>query len=305
MPRKYSQWDKLTAEFESYICLEKNLSPNSVESYMRDVAQLRAFVEAEWGITPQQVEERHVEAFLANIYDKGIKKSTQARNLSGIKNFFHYLALSDHITKIPTQFIEGPKAGRHLPRVLSTAEIDTMLGAIDLSLPQGHRNRAMLEMMYSCGLRVSEVTGLRLSDLFMEDDIVRVTGKGDKQRLVPLSAEAKKCIKLYLRQRFTGHIDPKAEDVLFLNRRGRALSRVMLFNILREAAEAAGIDRQISPHTLRHSFATHLLTGGADIRQVQELLGHSSVTTTEIYTHLDRSHLEKSVADHHPLTKKR
>jgi len=304
MPAERSPWEALTVEFENYIRLEKNLSPNSISSYMRDVAQLRAFVEREWGIAPHEVEARHIEAFLAEIYDKGITKSTQARNLSGIKSFFHYLAIADHITEVPTQFIDSPKAGRHLPQVLSTAEIDSILATIDLSTPQGHRNRAILEVMYSCGLRVSEAAGLRLSDLFMEDDIVRVTGKGDKQRLVPLSPEAKKCILLYLPQRALGRIDKKAEDVLFLNKFGRALSRVMIFNVLREAAAAAGIDREISPHTLRHSFATHLLAGGADIRQVQELLGHSSVTTTEIYTHLDRSQLERSVAEHHPLAKR-
>ena len=304
MPAPRSPWDTLTAGFENYIRLEKNLSANSVEAYLRDVAQLRAFVEAEWGIDPQQVRAEHIEAYLAEVYDKGVAKTTQARNLSGIKNFFHYLALSDHITEIPTQFISGPKPGRHLPGVLSLAQIDAILATIDLSTPQGHRNRAILEVMYSCGLRVSEASGLRLSDIFFEDEILRVTGKGDRQRLVPLSPEARKRIEQYLPQRTLGHIDPKAEDTVFLNNRGRGLSRVMIFNILREAAARAGIGMTISPHTLRHSFATHLLAGGADIRQVQELLGHRSVTTTEIYTHLDRSQLERTVAEHHPLASK-
>lgn len=296
-------WDKAISDFENYVRLEKNLSDNSIESYLRDVGQLREFVEAEWNIGPTEVASEHIEAFLAHVYDKGVAKATQARNLSGLKSFFHFLAIGDHIAAVPTEFVASPKLDRELPDVLAVEEIDAIVAAIDLSLPQGHRNRSMIETMYSCGLRVSEVVGLRLSDIFFEEGFIRVIGKGNKERLVPLSGEAHKRIEMYLPDRKALPIKPKSEDILYLNRRGGQLSRVMVFNILREAAALAGIDKAASPHTLRHSFATHLLMGGADIRQVQELLGHESVTTTEIYTHLDRSHLERSVQEHHPLSR--
>ncbi|MDD3108890.1 MAG: tyrosine-type recombinase/integrase, partial [Alistipes sp.] len=266
-------WGDELQNYTYYIKLEKQLSDNTLEAYLRDLRQLASFMYTHFALAPEQVESSHIEAFLGSLYDKGITKSTQARILSGIKNFFNYLLLNDRIETLPTEFIDAPKPGRKLPTVLTLAEIEAMLATIDLSEPFGHRNQAMIETLYSCGLRVSELITLRLNDLFFEDGYIRVIGKGDKQRLVPISAVAMQRIRLYLAQRGTMRVDPQGEDLVFLNNRGRGLTRIMLFHIIREAAQRAGITKPIGPHTLRHSFATHLLAGGASIRQVQELLG--------------------------------
>ena len=219
-----------------------------------------------------------------------------------MKSFFNYLLINDRIENLPTEFIDPPKTGRKLPDVLSVAEIQAILDTIDLSSRFGHRNKAMIETLYSCGLRVSELISLRISDLFFDDGFIRVIGKGDKQRLVPVSRQAVRLIGCYLEQRARQETDPRSADTLFLNNKGRGLTRVMIFHIIREAAKAAGIAKTISPHTFRHSFATHLLEGGASIRQVQEMLGHESILTTEIYTHLDRENLRDNVESHHPLS---
>ncbi len=326
------RWEDLARKYRNYIQLEKRLSANTVESYMRDLRQLTAYMTAE-NVAPRWVTPPLVASFMASLYDLGVEKTTQARVLSSVKSFFNYLLLEEAIESSPAEFIEGPRIGRKLPEVLSTDEIDRILATFDPSaapaafdpstasptdpavnpsatavpatpqqtLALALRNAAMTEAMYSCGLRVSELVGLRLGDLFFDDGFIRVTGKGDRQRLVPVSDAARDRILKYLAVR-----DGRANtDTLFLNRRGHGLTRVMVFTILKEATAAAGITKTVSPHTLRHSFATHLLEGGASIRQVQELLGHESILTTEIYTHLDTAHLRRTIDAHHPLSRGR
>ena len=291
-------WEKELTDYTYYIKLEKKLSDNTVEAYLRDLRQIASYMESEFSLSdPEKVLPQHVESFLAYIYDKGTEKATQARILSGVKSF-----LNDRIESLPTEFIDTPKIGRKLPDVLSVEEIEAVLGSIDLSNKFGHRNKAMIETLYSCGLRVSELISLRISDLFFQDGFIRVIGKGDKQRLVPVSRSAVELIDLYLEQRKMLEVDARHADTLFLNNKGRGLTRVMVFHIIKEAAKAAGITKSISPHTFRHSFATHLLEGGASIRQVQEMLGHESILTTEIYTHLDKEQLRENVDLHHPLS---
>lgn len=295
-------WEKELQEYIYYIRLEKKLSDNTVEAYIRDLKQMAEYLEHEFSIRPQQAEERHIEAFLAHLYDKGVKKTTQARILSGIKSFYYYLLINDRIENLPTEFIDPPKTGRKLPDVLSVAEIESIIHTFDSDTRFGIRNKAMVETLYSCGLRVSELITLRLSDLFFNDGFIRVIGKGDKQRLVPISETARYRIEEYLLQRQTMQTDARDADIVFLNNKGRGLTRVMIFHIIKKAALAAGITKTISPHTFRHSFATHLLEGGASIRQVQEMLGHESILTTEIYTHLDSGKLRENVDLHHPLS---
>ena len=295
-------WEKELQEYIYYIRLEKKLSDNTVEAYIRDLRQMAEYLEHEFSIRPQQAEERHIEAFLAHLYDKGVKKMTQARILSGIKSFYYYLLINDRIENLPTEFIDPPKTGRKLPDVLSVAEIESIIHTFDSDTRFGIRNKAMVETLYSCGLRVSELITLRLSDLFFNDGFIRVIGKGDKQRLVPISETARHRIEEYLLQRQTMQTDARDADTVFLNNKGRGLTRVMIFHIIKKAALAAGITKTISPHTFRHSFATHLLEGGASIRQVQEMLGHESILTTEIYTHLDSGKLRENVDLHHPLS---
>ncbi|MCD8072340.1 MAG: site-specific tyrosine recombinase XerD [Alistipes sp.] len=296
-------WDTRMRSYISYLRFEKNLSANTVESYGRDVRQFRRFVETTFPEVgrPGEISRGHIENYLASLFDRGIHPASQGRILSGIKSFFSYLVLSDALEASPAEFVGMPKTGRRLPDVLTLAEIDRILAGVDLSHPQGHRNKAIIETLYSCGLRVSELIGLRLGDLFFDDGFIRVTGKGDRQRLVPVSRAAKKYIGLWLEQRRGIVPGSKSEDILFLNRRGGKLSRVMVYTLIQQAAHSAGIDKKISPHTFRHSFATHLLQGGANIRQVQELLGHQSIITTEIYTHLDKENLRESLRDFHPL----
>ena len=294
------EWTHYFEDYLAFLRLEKNLSGNTTEAYMHDLRLLEEFITQQYGVSPEQVEIKHIEAFLAHLHDRGHNHTSTARILSGVRSFYNYLLINDRIEVSPTEMIESPKLNRKLPVVLSVEEIRSILGAIDVSTPQGHRNRAMIETLYSCGLRVTELVGLRLSDLFFDDGFLRVIGKGDKQRLVPVSREAIKQINLYLEQRKHLPQDTKYKDILFLNNKGRQLSRVMVFLIIKEAVELAGITKDVSPHTFRHSFATHLVQGGADIRVVQEMLGHESIATTEIYTHLNKEYLRKTL-DNHPL----
>ena len=298
MAQHLKKWETAARRYRTYIKVEKRLAENTVESYMRDLAQLAHFILHGWDVPPQQVEREMIERYLDWLYDEGREKSSQARQLSGIRSFFNYLLLNDEIDASPAELISAPKPARRLPDVLTTEEIDRILAAIDTSTPKGIRDVAMLELLYSCGLRVSELVSLRLGDLFFGEGYIRVVGKGDKQRLVPISDVARERVMRYLDERRSART---GEEVVFLNNRGKGLTRVMIFTILKEAARRAEIEKRISPHTLRHSFATHLLEGGAGIRQVQELLGHENILTTEIYTHLDSEHLRTTVEEHLPL----
>ena len=285
---------EISRSYRTYMRLEKHLAKNTIESYMRDLAQFAHFILRMYDVPPKRVEPEMIRNYLTRLYDLGREKSSQARALSGIKSFFNYLILNDMIEASPAELIEAPKASRPLPDTLTTAEIDRLIGSIDASTTKGLRDRAILELLYSCGLRVSELCELRIGDLFFGEGYIRVTGKGDKQRLVPISAMARERINLYLDYRKNRFRD----EVLFLNNRGCKLTRVMIFTIIKQAAQRASIDKKISPHTFRHSFATHLLQGGASIRQVQELLGHENIVTTEIYTHLNTDHLRETLEEH-------
>ena len=285
---------EISRSYRTYMRLEKHLAKNTIESYMRDLAQFAHFILRMYDVPPKRVEPEMIRNYLTRMYDLGREKSSQARALSGIKSFFNYLILNDMVETSPAELIEAPKASRPLPDTLTTAEIDRLIGSIDSSTTKGLRDRAILELLYSCGLRVSELCELRIGDLFFGEGYIRVTGKGDKQRLVPISAMARERIQLYLDERRSRYRD----EVLFLNNRGCKLTRVMIFTIIKQAAQRASIDKKISPHTFRHSFATHLLQGGASIRQVQELLGHENIVTTEIYTHLNTDHLRETLEEH-------
>lgn len=298
MAENAKKWEEISRRYRTYIKLEKRLADNTVESYMRDLVQFAHFVLRLYDVPPRKVEPVMIERYIAWLYDHGKEKTSQARILSGIKSFFNYLMLTDAIPTSPAEFIDTPKFGRQLPDILSTEEIDRIIGAIDMRSHKGRRDSAMLEVLYSCGLRVSELTSLRLADLFFGEGYIRVTGKGDKQRLVPVSTVARDKIQLYLEERPQKYA---GVETVFLNNRGSALTRVMVFTIIRQVARRAGITKRISPHTFRHSFATHLLEGGASIRQVQEMLGHESILTTEIYTHLDNAHLRETVEKHLPI----
>ena len=301
MDKKEPLWQKNSRSYEIYLTLERNFANNSVESYMRD---LRQFVEyaMERGISePSRITASDVNDFMACIYDKGVKKSSQARVLSGVKSFFNYLVSNNLIESSPVEFVESPKLTRALPEVLSIDDIDRIIDEVDIFHPQGVRNKAIIETLYSCGIRASELVSLTLNDIFFDDGFIRVNGKGRKQRIVPISDRAIDYIRDYMEQRTTMVVNPKYQDCLFLNRRGNQLTRVMIHTIISKAAKYAGITKSVGPHTLRHSFATHLLVGGANIRQVQDLLGHESVVTTEIYTHLDITNLADSLERCHPL----
>ena len=287
------KWDKALLGFHTYMRLEKHLAENTVLAYLRDLRDFEHFILHKYDVPPTKVEEYMVEAFLAYLYDKQRTKASQARELSGVKSFYNYLLLTDKIESSPTEFVAAPKIGRHLPDTLSVEEVESIIRAIDPATVKGRRDRAMLELLYSCGLRVSELTSLRISDLFFGEGYIRVMGKGDKQRLVPIGRLAQERVMLYLDDR-RGK-GKRGEDILFLNNRGTGLTRIMVFTIIREAVSRAHINKQVSPHTFRHSFATHLLAGGASIRQVQEMLGHESIVTTEIYTHLDSERLRETV----------
>lgn len=298
--------DNYQKGFEAFLKLERSLSPHSVQAYIRDVNKLVDFFElVEKDPAPKDVSQKDIREFINHLSELGIAARTQARILSGLKSYFDFLILEGVLTESPAELIESPKIGMKLPEVLSLEEIDEMIGSIDLSKPEGERNRAILETLYSCGLRVSELTGLKLSNLLKEEGFVRVEGKGGKERLIPIGKSALKFIDFYQEaQRNHQQIAADSEDILFLNRRGKALSRVMIFNIVKELAERAGIQKNISPHTFRHSFATHLVEGGADLRAVQEMLGHESITTTEIYTHIDRQYLKDAIIQFHPRARK-
>ena len=298
MAENTKKWEEAGRHYRTYIKLEKRLAQNTVEAYMRDLRSFAHFILRMYDVPPAKVEEPMVQRYVAWLYDRGREKASQARSLSGVKSFFNFLLISDRIESSPAEFVLTPKFGRHLPDVLTTGEIDRIIAAVDGTTPKEIRDAAMLEVLYSCGLRVSELTSLRIRDLFFGEGYIRVTGKGDKQRLVPISSTARERIRRYLEVRRSARA---GEETLFLNNRGSSLTRVMIFTILREAARRAGIEKKISPHTFRHSFATHLLEGGASIRQVQELLGHESILTTEIYTHLDDSHLRQTVEEHLPI----
>ncbi|MDR1112962.1 MAG: site-specific tyrosine recombinase XerD [Bacteroidales bacterium] len=298
----------MLSHFKQYILLEKQLSPKTVEAYLHDVQKLLNFYAHSQGKKPETLTDEDIkkitltdlQAFLSSLYDEAIQARSQARIISGLKAFFKYLMYENVIEINPTQLLDSPRIGQKLPVVLSVSEVEAVFNAIDLSLPEGHRNRAMLEVMYGCGLRVSEVVNLRLSQLFFNDNFIRVIGKGDKERLVPIGQLAQTAVMQYvegMRQQLK--IKKGAEDILFLNRRGAPLTRTMVFLMIKDRVAAAGIDKTVSPHTFRHSFATHLIEGGADLRAVQEMLGHESITTTEIYTHLDQEYIKSIIAQFH------
>lgn len=289
------KWTEISRGYRTHMRLEKHLSDNTIESYMRDLAQFAHYILRMYDVPPKKVEPEMISNYMNRLYELGREKSSQARALSGIKSFFNYLLLEEIIDSSPAELIEAPKSSRPLPDTLSTEEIDRLIGSIEDNTTKGLRDRAILEVLYSCGLRVSELCDLRLGDLFFGEGYIRVIGKGDKQRLVPMSSIARSRIQLYMDVRSK---ERRKEEILFLNNRGKKLTRVMIFTIIKQAAQRAGIEKKISPHTFRHSFATHLLEGGANIRQVQELLGHENILTTEIYTHLDDSHLRQTLEEH-------
>jgi len=298
-------WDIYKKGFKAYLQLEKSLSENSVEAYVHDVDKFTQFLSiSELKIIPPDIKLPHLENFLKWIGELGMTPSSQSRIISGLRNFYKY-CLQEEIAKTdPTALLETPKLAKHLPDILSFDEIEAISNAIDLSTPEGARNKAIIETLYSCGLRVSELVNLRLSCLYFDVGYIRIIGKGDKERLVPIGNSAIKYINIY-KENIRVHLTvmPGNEDFLFLNRRGRKLSRVMIFIVIKEAAKLAGVSKNISPHTFRHSFATHLVEGGADLRTVQEMLGHESITTTEIYTHLNREYLRDTLQQFHPAYK--
>lgn len=300
-------WNSSIKGFKSYLKLERSLSKNSIEAYIRDIEKLLQYFEySKTKISPTDVQTKDIKEFLEWINGLGMTASSQARVLSGIKSYFKYLMIEDIIKNDPAAIVDTPKLGRKLPDTLSLAEINEIIEAVDASSAEGMRNKALLETLYACGLRVSELVNLKLSDVYFEIDFLKVTGKGDKERFVPIGATAKKYIKMYVNEVRVHQVIKKGEeDIIFLNRRGSRLTRVMVFTIIKRLAIKAGIKKSISPHTFRHSFATHLVEGGADLRAVQEMLGHESITTTEIYTHLDRNYLKETIISFHPRSKKR
>lgn len=295
------KWEQALRDYQHYLHIERGLAQNSIQNYTRDIEKLQNFIELRnLKESPIAVNRETVQLFIHELA-KLVNPRSQARIISGLKSFFNYLIFEDYRQDNPMDLIASPKIGRKLPDTLSTVEINQLISAIDLSKPEGERNRAMLETLYGCGLRVSELTGLRISDLFFEEDFIKVTGKGDKQRFVPISEVNKKYISIYKNQVRVHQVVKKgAEDVLFLNRRGAQLTRAMIFTIVKQLAVKAGIQKTISPHTFRHSFATHLLENGADLRAIQQMLGHESITTTEVYMHVDRTHLSEIVNKYHP-----
>jgi integrase/recombinase XerD len=295
-------WDSYKKGFRAYLQLEKSLSRNSIEAYQRDLDKLTQFIQLSGQmVNPNDINLALLQQFIRWVAELGMSDSSQSRLISGLRSFYAYCLMEKIVAADPTELLEAPKLRRSLPEVLSFEEIESMIEQIDMSKPEGGRNRAILETLYSCGLRVSELVNLRRSQLYLDIGFIRVIGKGDKERLIPIGTEAIKYILVYLKDlRVHLPVIPGFEDILFLNRRGRKLSRVMIFYIIRDLARMADIKKDISPHTLRHSFATHLVEGGADLRAVQEMLGHESITTTEIYTHLDREYLRETLQRYHP-----
>ena len=291
---------EMLKRYRQYLLLEKSLSPNTLEAYLDDASKLLGYLD-DCGMDLTLVTLDDLHGFAAAMGDLGIAPRSQARIISGIKSLFRFLSLDGYREDDPSELLEAPKIGRHLPDVLTVDEIDRIIGQINLSVPEGQRNRAMIETMYSCGLRVSELCSLRMEDLFLDEGFIRVTGKGSKQRLVPISGRAVDEIKKWLMDRCHIDIRPGAEPYLFLSiRRGRPISRIMVFDIIKDLTAKAGISKTVSPHTFRHSFATHLLEGGANLRAIQCMLGHEKISTTEIYTHIDRSRLREEIVSHHP-----
>ncbi|RLD47969.1 MAG: site-specific tyrosine recombinase XerD [Bacteroidetes bacterium] len=293
-------WKEKISDFQIYLKLEKSLSQNTTNAYVNDVRKLADYTEKE----PKEIDLKELEDFIYELNSVYISPRSQARIISGIKAFFNYLVLENNVANNPAYLLESPKIGQKLPEILSVEEIDLLQSKIDLSKPEGHRNKAIIETLYACGLRVSELVNLRLSNLHFKEGFIIVTGKGSKQRLIPIGEKAIHEINYY-KEHYRSHLDIKIEfeDILFLNRYGRQLTRVMIFTIIKKLAQDAEIKKNISPHTFRHSFATHLVEGGADLRAVQEMLGHESIITTEIYTHIDREYLKQVVNDFHPRNK--
>jgi len=301
-----SSWTIYQKGFKAFLLLEQSLSNHTVEAYLRDLSKLiRYFQMNDTELSPFEVRPEHLSNFLTWLNELGLSIRSQSRLISALKSFYKYLMLEGLCEEDPTSLIDTPKMGRHIPEVLSYEEIQQMLSAIDLSHPQGHRNRAILETLYACGLRVSELTTLKCSNLYLDIGFLKVVGKGDKERIVPIGDSAIKHIQIYIDnvRALQKNTKPQAKDTLFLNRRGNGLSRVMVFNIVKAAAKEAGISKTVSPHTFRHSFATHLIEGGADLKAVQDMLGHASIITTEIYTHLDTDYLRSTIMQYHPLNR--
>lgn len=293
-------WENILKDFKRFLSFERNLSNNSIVAYLNDVEKLKVYCE-EKDISLDKFSTKDFQAFLAWINDFSISPYSQARIISGLKSFFNFLQLEYSLENNPATLIEAPRLNRKIPDVLDITEIDALIGAIELSQPEGMRNKAMLEVLYGCGLRVSELVGLKISNLHLEVEFIKVEGKGNKERLIPIGQQAIKYLKIYLEQS-RPHIPIKAghEDFVFLNRRGSALTRVMVFIVIKELAAKIGLKKKISPHTFRHSFASHLVEGGADLRAVQDMLGHESITTTEIYTHIDKDYLQSIITQYHP-----
>ena len=302
MASENENYEKLIAMFDAWLSMEKGLSANTVEAYNDDILKLLKYI-ADRHRCPEEIEEADLHEFLATLYDLGISARTQARIISGIRSFFSFLKITGKVKDNPAALLKMPKLGKHFPDILTVEEIDAMEAAIDVSTYGGCRNRAIVEVMYSCGLRVSEVVSLRISNLFLQEEYIMVEGKGSKQRLVPISETAITLIRDYLAVRGDVNVKSDAEDILFLNRRGSGMSRVMIFYIVKDLCEQCGIHKNISPHSLRHSFATHMLEGGANIRAIQQLLGHESISTTQIYVHIDCSYLRREVVNCHPRSK--
>ena len=298
-----TDWPGILSDYRSWLRIERSLSPNTVSSYLNDIAKLRKMYPER---DPGELYGEDLSAFISSEVEHGISKRSQSRTVSSLKSFYGFLEIEGRLSgedgRNPADTIDSPKISRHIPTVLSVDEVDRILSSVDLSVPEGHRNRAILEVLYSCGLRVSELVSLRISDLFPEDSFIRVIGKGDKQRLVPIGEPAIRAVQLYLSQtrRAFATNTKKDEDILFLNRRGGKMSRQMVFLIIKRQCEIAGITKEISPHTFRHSFATHLVENGADLRAVQQMLGHESILTTEIYTHIDSRKWQQGILAHHP-----
>ena len=294
--------DDILRKYKVYLKLEKSLSDNTVNAYLADIHKLYQFL-ADEQIHPLDVTLENLETFSATLRDLGIQPRSQARILSGIRSFYHYLILDDYLEADPSELLESPQVGLHLPEVLTIEEIDNLIESIDLSTKEGQRNRTILETLYSCGLRVSELCNLKISDLYLEEGFIKVEGKGSKQRLIPISPRAIRELRLYFIDRNQISIKKDYEDYVFISKRGTNISRIMVFHIIKTLAEAIGLKKTISPHTFRHSFATHLLEGGANLRAIQCMLGHESIGTTEIYTHIDKSRLRSEIIEHHPRNK--
>ena len=296
--------EQILNRYKQYLRFEKSLSAHTLDAYLRDLDKLCQFLKDE-GIDLLEVSLEHLETFTAGLRDAGICPRSQARILSGIRSFYRYLVLEEHLEADPCELLESPQTGFHLPEVLTLEEIDNLIESIDLSTREGQRNRAILETLYSCGLRVTELCNLKLSDLYLEEGFIKITGKGEKQRLVPISPRAIRELQLYFIDRNTMDISSGYEDFVFISRKGKNISRIMVFHIIKVLSEAIGLTKSISPHTFRHSFATHLLEGGANLRAIQCMLGHESIGTTEIYTHIDRNRLRSEIIEHHPRNRKK